>query len=99
MNDAVKEYILQFYYNPKELEEYKINFLKNHFYDKVNNIKDVSINYKDFLIGIYKSNNLVYFSSKKDKSLQIIYNTKMDIYYKYDIEKKMLLNIEFKDLK
>ena len=99
MNDAVKEYILEFYNNPKGLEEYKINFLKNHFYDTVNNIKDVSINYKDFLIGIYKSSNLLYFSSKKNKNLQIVYNTNMNIYYKFDSKKKMLLNIEFKELK
>lgn len=99
MNDAVNEYILQFYNNPKGLEEYKINFLKNHFYDNVNNIKDVSINYKDFLIGIYKSTNLLYFSSKQNKNLQIIYNTKTNIYFKYDTKKKMLLNIEFKEFK
>lgn len=99
MNDAVKEYILEFYNNPNELEEYKINFLKNHFYDTVNSIKNVSINYEEFLIGIYKSRNLLYFSSKKNKNLQIVYNTEMDIYYKFDIEKKMLLNIEFKELK
>ena len=99
MNDAVKEYILQFYYNPKELEEYKINFLKNHFYDKVNSIKDVSIDYKNFLIGIYKSKNLVYFSSKKNKNLQIIYDSVMDLYYKYDLKNKRLLHVEFKQLK
>lgn len=99
MNDAVKEYILEFYNNPNELEEYKINFLKNHFYDTVNSIKNVSINYEEFLIGIYKSSNLLYFSSKKNKNLQIVYNTNMNIYYKFDTKKKMLLNIEFKELK
>ena len=97
MNDAVKEYISQFYDNPKELEEFKINFLRNHFYDKVNSIKDVSISYKNFLIGIYKSKNLIYFISKENKNMQIIYNTKINMYYKYYKNKQLLLNVEFKE--
>ena len=73
---AVEEYLRQFYDNPYKIEEYKINFLKNHFYDRVNSI--MNIEFKDFLIGVNShKRDLIYFKSKKNNE-PLIYNNITD---------------------
>ena len=46
-------YLDQFYDNPRGIEEYKINFLKNHYFDIVST--RLMIDREDLLIGVRKT--------------------------------------------
>ena len=67
---AVEVYLQQFYDNPHGLEEYKINFLKNHYYDRV--ASKLMIDREDLLIGVTRNTSLIYFKSRDPKSIPII---------------------------
>ncbi len=67
---ALEVYLGQFYDDPRGLEEYKVNFLKNHYYDRVGNI--LMIDREDLLIGVTKNRNLIYFKSRDPKSKPVI---------------------------
>ncbi len=71
---AVHDYLEQFYDDPHNIEEFKINFLKNHFYNRINKI--LNTEFEDFLIGVWPRNNrkLIYFKSKKNSNNSIILN-------------------------
>lgn len=65
-------YLEQFYDNPYGLEEYKVNFLKNHYYDIVST--RLMIDIEDLLIGVTKNRNLIYFKHQDSKNKPIIFN-------------------------
>ena len=65
-------YLEQFYDNPYGLEEYKVNFLKNHYYDIVST--RLMIDIEDLLIGVTKNRNLIYFKHRDTKNKPIIFN-------------------------
>jgi hypothetical protein len=67
---ALEVYLQQFYENPRGIEEYKINFLKNHYYDRV--ATKLMIERKDLLIGVTRNTCLIYFKSRDPKSIPII---------------------------
>lgn len=67
---ALEVYLQQFYENPRGIEEYKINFLKNHYYDRV--ATKLMIERKDLLIGVTRNTCLIYFKSRHPKSIPII---------------------------
>lgn len=67
---ALEVYLQQFYDDPRGIEEYKINFLKNHYYDRV--ATKLMIERKDLLIGVTRNTCLIYFKSRDPKSIPII---------------------------
>ena len=92
---ALEVYLTQFYDNPTKIEEFKINFLKNHYYDNINQIMNVAA--KDFQIGVTKNRNLIYFISKIDNSYEIVYNHKTSEYFKKYKNKPNLHQINLSD--
>ena len=75
-----ENYLKEFFNDPKNTDEYKVNFLKKNYFSIVNCYFNIEL--KDFLIGAIKNNNnLIYFATKiNDKKL--IYNIKEKKYYK-----------------
>ncbi len=93
---VIDDYLNQFFDRPYEVEEYKINFLRNHYYNDVNKI--MNIKFDDLLIGVKKkqdlNRNFIFFTSKKDKNIQVIYNRKEDkYYYRYMNNHKKIIKI------
>ena len=73
-----EKYLQEFFNNPTNIEEYKVNFLKNYYFSKVNCY--FNIEFKDFQIGTTKNKNLIHFASKID-SKKLIYKIDEDKYY------------------
>ena len=92
---AYDQYLQDFLYNPINVEEYKVNFLKNHYYPTINKVLECDFN--DFQIGTSKNKNLIWFCSKNDDSFEIIYNTSNDKYYKKMKESKQVNEIIIND--
>ena len=67
---ALEVYLQQFYDDPHGIEEFKVNFLKNHYYDRV--ATRLMIEFKDLLIGVTKNKSLIYFKSRDPKSKPVI---------------------------
>ena len=93
---VIDDYLNQFFDRPYEVEEYKINFLRNNYYNDVNKI--MNIQFDDLLIGVKKkqdlNRNFIFFTSKKDKNIQVIYNRKEDkYYYRYMNNHKKIIKI------
>ena len=93
---VVNDYLNQFFDKPYEVEEYKINFLRNHYYNDVNKI--MNIKFDDLLIGVKKkqdlNRNFIFFSSKKNKNIEVIYSRKEDkYYYRYMDNSKKIMKI------
>ena len=72
MNNALECYLNDFYNDPNNIEEYKIIFLKNHYYSKINVI--LNTEFKNFKIGIKKDKNVLYFIDKNKPNNEVIYN-------------------------
>ena len=85
---ALYIYLDQFYRDPYGIEEYKINFLKNHYYPIIN--KFLNCEFNDFKIGVTKNKSIIWFINKKYPNYEIIYNFTSKKYYK-DINKKRKL--------
>lgn len=85
---AVNTYIEEFYQYPKTIEEYKINFLKSHFYDTINLL--LRCEFKNFKIGINNNKNTLWFIDSKNPNIEIIYNHKKNLYFKRN---KNLINV------
>lgn len=77
---ALNDYLEDFYKNPLLVEEYKINFLKNHYYKEVNYI--LNSKFKNFKIGVNKNRNFIYFYDINNPSYEILYNRVSNEYYK-----------------
>ncbi len=78
-------YLDQFYNNPRGLEQYKLNFLKNHYFDRVEKVFKLKQNREiltinEFLIGVTRNRDLIYFRLKELSSEPIILNRKLDIF-------------------
>ena len=84
---ALECYLNQYYSDPKNLENYKLNYLKNHYYPTINFILNIHI--KDFQIGVNSNKDLIWFCDKKNNNLHVIYNHKLDKYYLKHCEKEM----------
>ena len=83
------EYLNDFYNNPYNVEEYKINFLKNHYYPIINIF--LNCEFQNFQIGVTKNKSIIWFTNKKNPNYEIIYNYISKKYYE-DINKKRELN-------
>ena len=80
MNNALECYLNDFYNNPNNVEEYKIIFLKNHYYSKINVI--LNSEFKNFKIGIKKKDkNVLYFIDKNKPNNEVIYNIKNEEFF------------------
>jgi len=82
---ALEVYLEQFYDDPQGIEEFKVNFLKNHYFDRVEKVFKLKQNreiltIKDFLIGVTRNRDLIYFRLKELSSEPIILNRKLDIF-------------------
>ena len=75
---AYSVYLNDFFNDPNNTEEYKINFLKNYYYSLVNCYFNVE--YNNFQIGVTKNRNLIYFGSKLDNN-RLVYNIREEKYY------------------
>lgn len=77
---ALNDYLEDFYNNPLFVEEYKINFLKNHYYKELNCILNSKL--KNFKIGVNKNRKYIFFYDIDNPSYEIIYNRVTNEYYK-----------------
>ena len=92
---ALNVYLNQYYEDPQGLEEYKLNFLKNHYYPTINKI--LNCDFKDFQIGVTKNINTIWFTSKKNPNFEIIFDHKNNNYYKVvnkNLKNPQLINFE-----
>lgn len=71
---AVDVYIQEFQNDPISLEEYKINFLKNHFCSKVQNY--INIKRENLLIGVSSNKKYLYFRCNLKRNIHFVYNIK-----------------------
>ena len=56
--DALNVYLNEFYDNPLNLESYKVNFLKNHYYNDLKYI--LKCEFENFKIGVTKNRNIIW---------------------------------------
>lgn len=79
-SSAFQHYLSEFYQDPRGLEEFKVNFLKNHYFDLVKGqfIPELAST-KTLLIGVTKRHpDLVYFRLRDLSSEPIIYNRRLE---------------------
>ena len=75
---ALEEYLDEFFRDCVNISDFKIDFLKNHYYDRINNI--ISIDRQDFLIGtepklpIEIRKRFLFFKSRRNIIFEIIYD-------------------------
>lgn len=79
-SEAIKTYLNDYYKNPDTIEQYKLELLKDHFFDILKLY--LNITRKDFLIGVNKNKNIIFFTSQLDQSIEIIYNHTKNVFYK-----------------
>jgi hypothetical protein len=96
MNSTVVDYLNDFYNDPLNVEEFKIAFLKNHFYPKVNIFLNCKIN--NLKIGATKNKKIIWFHDIKNPNLEIIYAYKDEKYYIHNRKEKLLNEIILEDL-
>ena len=78
---ALEEYLDEFFRDCVNIPEFKIDFLKNHYYDRINKI--ISIDREDFLIGTERKlpinirKQFLFFKSQKNSLFEIIMIFKM----------------------
>ena len=78
-SNALECYLDDFYNDPNNVEEYKIIFLKNHYYPKINIF--LNCEFKNFKIGIKKDRNILWFIDSNKPNNEIIYNIKKNEYF------------------
>ena len=96
MNSTVYDYLNDFYNDPLNVEEFKITFLKNHFYPKVNIFLNCKIN--NLRIGATKNKNIIWFHNTKNPNFEIIYAYKDEKYFIHNRKEKLLNEIILEDL-
>ena len=77
---AIKSYLNEFYEYPNDIEQFKLELLKDHFFDKMNRYLNTSR--EDFLIGVNKNRDIIFFTCKSNKLIEIIYHHKRNEFYK-----------------
>ena len=91
--DALTSYMLDFYNDPKNVEDYKINFIKNHYFPTINAILKCS--FDEFKTGMSRHNNIIWFCNNNNPDYHVIYDFKNKLYYIKDKDlKPYLVNIE-----
>jgi hypothetical protein len=69
---AVDAYIEEFQNDPYNVDEYKVNFLKNHFYSFVENY--MNVNRENLLIGATSNKKYLYFQCNLNTDIHFVYN-------------------------
>ena len=86
VDNIINLYLQEFHLNPKDISEYKINVLKDFYYENINSI--FPVDRVNFQIGVNKNDNILFFRDKTFKNrelvLNIIQNT-TDINYRKEI--------------
>ena len=93
MANALECYLNDFYNDPKNVEEYKIIFLKNHYYPKINII--LNTEFKNFKIGVKKNRNIIWFMDENNPKNEIIYKIKEEQYFLRNKEADKLEKIDY----
>ncbi len=93
MANALECYLNDFYNDPKNVEEYKIIFLKNHYYSKINII--LNTEFKNFKIGVTKNRNILWFIDENNPKNEIIYKIKEEEYFLRNKEANKLEKIDY----
>jgi hypothetical protein len=78
MNNFINELIIEFRNDPQNIEEYKINIIKNYYYSLTNKLLRLSRN--DMLVGVNKNPNIIFLKSKND-NIEIVYNLNNSTYF------------------
>lgn len=66
------DYLYEFHEHPNDIEEFKINTLKNFYYSRINKI--LPIKRDNFQIGVNQNFNLIFFRDKTNKHNELILN-------------------------
>jgi len=94
MNNAFECYLNDFYNDPNNIEEYKIIFLKNHYYSKINVI--LNTEFKNFKIGIRKKDkNVLWFIDKNKPNNEVIYDMKNENFFIKNEETNKIEKIDY----
>mgnify|MGYP001303217976 FL=1 len=93
MANALECYLNDFYNDPNNVEEYKIIFLKNHYYPKINII--LNTEFKNFKIGVKKNRNILWFIDENNPKNEIIYKIKEEEYFLRNKEANKLEKIDY----
>ena len=93
MVNALECYLNDFYNDPNNVEEYKIIFLKNHYYPKINII--LNTEFENFKIGVTKNRNILWFIDENNPKNEIIYKTKEEEYFLRNKEANKLEKIDY----
>ena len=93
MANALECYLNDFYNDPKNVEEYKIIFLKNHYYSKINII--LNTEFKNFKIGVTKNRNILWFIDVNKANNEIIYKIKEEEYFLRNKETNKIEKIDY----
>ena len=89
---AIKSYLNEFYEYPNDIEQFKLELLKDHFFDKINRF--LNTNRSDFLIGVNKNRDNIFFTCKTNKLIEIIYHYKRNEFYKKVDKNITIINID-----
>lgn len=74
----IEKYLEEFYNNPNEIEEYKIQILKDYYYERIYNIVKIPID--KLLIGVTEDKNLIYFKFKNLIAQPLILDRRLDTF-------------------
>tara|TARA_B100001093_G_scaffold255525_1_gene244408 strand:+ start:1585 stop:1953 length:369 start_codon:yes stop_codon:yes gene_type:complete len=93
MANALECYLNDFYNDPNNVEEYKIIFLKNHYYPKINII--LNSEFENFKIGVTKNRNILWFIDENNPKNEIIYKIKEEEYFLRNKETNKIEKIDY----
>ena len=97
-SNALEIYMQEFLDSPYTIHEYKVNFLKNHFYFLVEKYIDVTRD--NLLIGTTSNKVFLYFRSKLNTDIHFVYNINNPNYnyLKFDYPTKFVEQLYFDEL-
>ncbi len=87
-SNALERYLFELYDNPKKIDEYKLDFLKDFYYILIKNY--INVSRKNLLMGVHKNPNYLWFQSKLNLNLHLIFDR---INYKFYIKSVNPINI------
>lgn len=95
---AVDAYIEEFQNDPYNVDEYKVNFLKNHFYSFVENYMNVKR--ENLLIGATSNKKYLYFQCNLNTDIHFVYNLNNPScnYLKFDYPTKFVEELNSDEL-
>lgn len=94
-SEALKNYLIDFYNDPKNVEDFKVNFIKNHYFTTINAILDC--NFKDFRVGMSRFKNIIWFCNIKNPEFHVMYDHINNLYYIKEDSNPKPYSINIKD--